>query len=167
MLFFLLSSLVCSLATFQNSTQQFDLQYRTDERRADGRVKGMKRENDVTFLPLSHSSRPTASSERSNHRQHHWRPYRSHFAVGHNWDGDSNVPQTPQQQTEWRVSGSLPSRAWITAAPLKSLFENCSTSSGSQFVWLLLTREPVCVFSVVHPSTNRLHPRRPTALPTR
>lgn len=75
-----------------------------------------KKEINLIFFSLSHSSRPTSSSERRNYRHHHRSPYWSHFAAGHNWNGDSNVPQTPQQQAERRVSASLPSRAWITAA---------------------------------------------------
>lgn len=131
----------------------------------------MTKETNLIFSSLSHSSRPSSSSERCNNRHHHRSPYWSHFAVGHNWNGDSDVPQTPQQQTEWRVSASLPSRAWITAAQQKK-----STGLGKSFhqlrkhVCVVIAHKTtacVCVFSVVHPSTNPPHPRRPTALPTR
>lgn len=96
-----------------------------------------KKEINLIFFSLSHSSRPTSSSERRNYRHHHRSPYWSHFAAGHNWNGDSNVPQTPQQQAERRVSASLPSRAWITAAQQKKI-----TGLGKSFRQL---RKHVCV----------------------
>lgn len=130
----------------------------------------MKKETNLIFFSLSHSSRPSSSSERCNYRHHHRSPYWSHFAVGHNWNGDSNVPQTPQQQTEWRVSASLPSRAWITAAQQKNHWPWNIIPPAQEACCVVIAHKTtvcVCVFSVVHPSTNPLHPRRPTALPTR
>lgn len=121
----------------------------------------MKKETNLIFFSLSHSSRPSSSSERCNYRHHHRSPYWSHFAVGHNWNGDSNVPQTPQQQTEWRVSASLPSRAWITAAQQKNHWPWNSIPPAQKACWCGYCSQDNCVCLCVFSGPPKYKPPPP------